>query len=110
MLKAVLLIGTTWTTLSLLFCLAWARALMVLSDTRCTAAANFRGERPRVNGVLRISGAYPLAEDPCSALCRVPTKSRNGWAARRRRVARPENFGLGGRLSPGVTRYAGGGP
>src|SRR5262245_55946880 len=97
MLKAVLLIGTTWTALSLLFCLAWARALMVLSDTRCTAAGSFRGERPRVNGVPRISGAYPLAEDSCSTLCRVPTKSRNGWAARRRRVARRRLFELGGR-------------
>src|SRR5262245_21818728 len=84
MLKAALLIGTAWTTLSILFCLAWARALMALSDTRRrTARDSFRAERPCVRGVLRISGAYPLAEDSCSALGGVSTKSRNGWAARR---------------------------
>src|SRR5262245_9729288 len=97
MLKAVLLIGATWTTLSLLFCLAWARALMALSDTRCAAAGSFRAERPRVNGVPRISGAYPFAENSCSALRRGPTKSRNGCAARRRLAARRKIFALGGR-------------
>jgi hypothetical protein len=49
MLRAVLLILITWTTLSLLFCFAWARALTALSDRRCAARDGFHAELPRLS-------------------------------------------------------------
>jgi hypothetical protein len=60
MLKAVLLIAITWTTLSVLFCLAWARALVALSDTRCVARGGFRAERPRASGLAPLFGGLPM--------------------------------------------------
>jgi hypothetical protein len=35
MLRAALLVGATWTTLSFLFCLAWGRALAELPARKC---------------------------------------------------------------------------
>jgi hypothetical protein len=49
MLRAALLIGTTWTTLSFLFCFAWARAFTVLSDTRSVGQRRLRVECSGVN-------------------------------------------------------------
>jgi hypothetical protein len=54
MLRAVLLIAITWTTLSCVFCFAWARALGALSDTKCAGRQSFRAECHRVSRVLRI--------------------------------------------------------
>jgi len=79
MLKAVLLIGTTWTTLSLLFCLAWARALMALSDTRCTAMGSLRAERPRVGGLPPFSPDDPSAQASCKWAHTVTTGTRSAY-------------------------------
>jgi hypothetical protein len=68
MLKAALLIGTMWATLSLLFCLAWGRALTVLSDTRCVGRRRLRVE---------CSGVNRRAVD----LSRLSTQSDVAWSA-----------------------------
>jgi hypothetical protein len=80
MLRAVLLIAITWTTLSFLFCLAWARAFVALSDTRCTARGSFRAEHPRVSGLLPFSAAYPWAQAWYKRAHTVATKNRTAHA------------------------------
>jgi hypothetical protein len=63
MLKAAMLIGVTWTALSLLFCFAWARALTALSDSKCAGRRGFRTQSTGVSGVLRPCAARTSVRD-----------------------------------------------
>jgi hypothetical protein len=66
MLRAVLLIGITWTTLSFLFCLAWARAngsvrheLRRKADPSCRPPSVLRIESERRTRNLGTAYTYP---------------------------------------------------
>jgi hypothetical protein len=82
MLRAVLLIAITWTMLSFLFCFAWARALVALSDTRCTARGSFRAERPRISGLLPFRRPIQCAQASYKSAHTVATKNRTAHAER----------------------------
>ena len=60
MLRAALLVGATWTTLSFLFCLAWGRALEQLRGRKCARRRRFRSASPGVNACCGLEPAVYL--------------------------------------------------
>jgi hypothetical protein len=70
MLRAVLLIGITWTTLSFLFCLAWGRALLALSDTGAVGGGTLDYDARAPNGasmpnVVIVGARVCVGRIPC---------------------------------------------
>ena len=63
MLRAALMVGATWTTLSFLFCLAWGRALTELPQRGCARRRRFRAASAGVNACCGLELAvYPLSQ------------------------------------------------
>jgi hypothetical protein len=60
MVRAALLVGATWTTLSFLFCLAWGRALTELPARNCARRRRFRSAGPGVNACCGLEPAVCL--------------------------------------------------